>query len=193
MLVAISLMMSGIVKLRVINLIGAVLFAIYGLILHAYPVAALNALVALVNIYYLFDIYRTKEFFRILPVQHDSEYLHYFLKFYREDIRKFQPAFSGETSADSIVIFILRNTVPAGLILGKKINTDTLVIDLDYVVEGYRDLKIAKYVYTHIFEETNSKLIYTLPGNEKHDAYLHKMGFVKTQLNDLPAYCLNRE
>jgi hypothetical protein len=51
--VAISLMMRSLVKLRVINLIGAVLFTVYGLVIAAYPVAVVNGFIVLVNIYYL--------------------------------------------------------------------------------------------------------------------------------------------
>ena len=51
--VAVSLMMRSLVKLRVINLIGAVLFTAYGLVIDAYPVAAVNGFIVLVNIYYL--------------------------------------------------------------------------------------------------------------------------------------------
>lgn len=51
--VAISLMMRSLNKLRVINLIGALLFTVYGLIISAYPVAVVNAFIVVVNIYYL--------------------------------------------------------------------------------------------------------------------------------------------
>jgi hypothetical protein len=51
--VAVSLMMRSLTRLRVINLIGALLFTAYGLIISAYPVAAVNAFIVLVNIYYL--------------------------------------------------------------------------------------------------------------------------------------------
>ena len=51
--VALSLMMRSLTKLRVINLIGSVLFTAYGLIISAYPVAVVNAFIVLVNIYYL--------------------------------------------------------------------------------------------------------------------------------------------
>jgi len=52
-LVAISLMMRSLTKLRVINLSGSLLFTIYGFSIGAYPVAALNAFIVLVNIFYL--------------------------------------------------------------------------------------------------------------------------------------------
>ncbi len=58
-LVALSMTMRSLLKLRVINLIGAILFAIYGLVIGALPVAALNFFIVLVNIYYLHQLFRT--------------------------------------------------------------------------------------------------------------------------------------
>jgi hypothetical protein len=52
-LVAISLMMRSLNKLRVINLSGSLLFTVYGFTIGAYPVAVLNAFIVLVNIFYL--------------------------------------------------------------------------------------------------------------------------------------------
>lgn len=57
--VAVSLMMRSLVKLRVINLVSAVLFTVYGLIIAAYPVAIVNGFIVLVNIYYLQQTWRT--------------------------------------------------------------------------------------------------------------------------------------
>jgi len=57
-LVALSLMMRSLYKLRVINLVGALLFSIYGVSIGAYPVAALNAFIVLVNIYYLRQMFK---------------------------------------------------------------------------------------------------------------------------------------
>ncbi|WP_049775063.1 MULTISPECIES: YgjV family protein [Deinococcus] len=51
--VGISLLMGDMRRLRVINLIGCVLFTVYGLIIGAYPVAAMNLFGAAVNIYHL--------------------------------------------------------------------------------------------------------------------------------------------
>ena len=57
-LVAISLMMQSVVKLRTINLVGAILFSIYGVMIGAFPVAFLNGFIAVANIYYLHQMYR---------------------------------------------------------------------------------------------------------------------------------------
>ncbi|WP_394201290.1 YgjV family protein [Shewanella waksmanii] len=56
--VAISLMMSNIKKLRWWNLIGAALFVAYGLAIGALPVALVNFFIVLIDIYYLVKIYQ---------------------------------------------------------------------------------------------------------------------------------------
>lgn len=56
--VAISLMMSDIKKLRWLNLFGAMLFVAYGMAIQAYPVAAVNFFIVLIDLYYLVKIYR---------------------------------------------------------------------------------------------------------------------------------------
>ncbi|HSQ88123.1 YgjV family protein [Romboutsia sp.] len=54
--VAISLTMTNIVRLRIINSIGCLLFVIYGLYLGAYPVALANGIIVLINIYNLYKL-----------------------------------------------------------------------------------------------------------------------------------------
>ncbi len=71
-LVAISLMMSSILKLRVINLLGAALFTLYGLLIGAYPVAVVNFVIALIDLYYLRDMMTSRGHFRPFEVQQDD-------------------------------------------------------------------------------------------------------------------------
>jgi hypothetical protein len=186
-------MMSGIVKLRIINLIGAIIFATYGLLINALPVAIVNGFICLVDLYYLYDIFKAKEYFKVLEVMHNSEYVNYFLAFHDQEIKKYMPSFSFKGDEDSVVFFILRNSIPAGLICATKKNDDSLFIELDFVIPGYRDLKIGKYVYQNIFTKKKIKKLYSNPGNAKHDSYLQKMGFVKTVLNENPIFCLEIE
>ncbi|MCL1144085.1 YgjV family protein [Shewanella gaetbuli] len=56
--VAISLMMADIKKLRWWNLIGAALFVAYGLAIDAIPVALVNFFIVIIDIYYLVKLYR---------------------------------------------------------------------------------------------------------------------------------------
>jgi large-conductance mechanosensitive channel len=56
--VAISLMMADIKKLRWWNLIGAGLFVAYGLAIDAIPVALVNFFIVIIDVYYLVKLYK---------------------------------------------------------------------------------------------------------------------------------------
>ncbi|MEW6508169.1 MAG: hypothetical protein AB1432_10535 [Bacteroidota bacterium] len=191
-LVAVSLMMSSIVKLRIINLFGAAIFSTYGFLIGSYPVGILNGFITLVDIYYLSEIFFKKgnEYFRVLEVNATSEYLKYFLNYYEKDIKKFIPSFSFKPCESCHVMFVLRNAVPAGLVISEYSYDDSIRIRLDYAIPGYRDFKMGKYVFNEIFKHKKVKNIYTDPGNEKHESYLKKIGFEKTELNGNTIYHL---
>lgn len=190
-LIAVSLMMRSILRLRMINLVGAVFFTVYGLVIRAYPVAAVNFFIVLIDLYYLYQMLSTREFFRLLEVRPDSEYLRYFLNFYEKDIRQFQPAFQFEPGVPQLAFFILRNLVPAGLLIGELRNDgQDLYVKLDYAIPGYRDLKIGRFLYqdhSGDFLSRGIRNIYTEAGAPKHARYLQQMGFQATADG---AYCL---
>ncbi|MGL5315755.1 MAG: YgjV family protein [Peptostreptococcaceae bacterium] len=54
--IVISLTMTDIIKLRIINTIGCLLFVAYGLTVGAYPVALSNAIIVLINFYNLYKL-----------------------------------------------------------------------------------------------------------------------------------------
>lgn len=181
-LVAISLMMSSILRLRIINLIGAAFFTLYGLLIGAYPVAAVNAIIVIIDLYYLHEIYTAKEYFTLLEVQPDSSYLAKFLSYYKQEIDKYIPnySFSVPTENRLLVLFILRNMVPAGLFIGEFQGQNQLFVKLDFVIPGYRDFKIAEFLYTKqadIFRAQGVQKIYSRPESKAHVAYLKRMGF----------------
>lgn len=55
-LIVISLMMTNIIKLRIINSVGCIVFVIYGLLVKSYPVALSNLAIVLINLYNLYKL-----------------------------------------------------------------------------------------------------------------------------------------
>src|SRR3712207_2532790 len=108
-LVAVSLMMSSILKLRLINLAGSAAFAVYGVVIHAYPVAAVNSFIVLINLYYLRQMLGAREYFRLLEVRPHAEYLRYFLDFHADEIRRFLPGFRFAPAEGLLTFFVLRD------------------------------------------------------------------------------------
>lgn len=185
-IVLISLLMSSAKKLRFINLIGSLIFAIYGFMIKAYPVGIMNASIVIINVYYLYKMFNTKDYFRTLSIDKNSEYLKYFLKFYKNDINKYFPTSDIDVDSSDVSFYILRNVVPAGFFVGNKVNENTLRIDFDYVVPTYRDFKMGEYIYKeqkHIFLDKGYTNLITYTNNEKHEKYLNRMGFIR--FNDL--------
>lgn len=186
-LIAVSLMMSNIVKLRWINLFGASTFAIYGAVIGAYPVLILNSFISLVDVYYLIEIYKKKDFFSIVEIDpNHSFYLKRFLEFYDNDIKKFFPQFSINTIKDAKFVFILRNMVPAGLFIYKEISQEIIDVRLDYAVPAYRDFSNSKYFYSSemtFLRNRGYKQMIVESDQTAHQKYLLKSGFIQESEN----------
>ena len=54
--IVLSLTMTNIVRLRIINTIGCILFVIYGVVVGALPVVLSNAAIVLINLYNLYTL-----------------------------------------------------------------------------------------------------------------------------------------
>lgn len=179
-LVAISLMMSSILRLRIINLIGAALFTVYGLLIGAYPVAAVNFIIVLIDLYFLYDLLTTKEYFKLLLVDQQSDYLATFLQHHAADIQKIWPGFAYQPQDGQLVYFILRNLVPAGLIVAQPQASGELLVKLDYAIPGYRDFKLGRFVYNPQSELLAQRPFHTITATAQtpiHAQYLQRMGF----------------
>ncbi len=179
-LIVISLMMSAVIKLRIINLIGAATFGVYGLLIGAPPVVIMNTAIVIINSIHLYRMRNTREFFQLLQVPHDSPYLHYFLDFYQDQIRRFQPSFDFQANDQWVPVFILRNAVPAGLVVGTRVAPDRARILLDFAIPKYRDFKIAKFLFgvkREVFIENGIRIVESPSGNPVHNRYLELMGF----------------
>ena len=183
-LVAMSMMMSSVLWLRVINMTGAVAFTIYGLLIHAYPVAVLNGLIVFVNGSYLLRMLTTKEYFQLLELEPQSDYLEYFLGFYRADIEKLLPDFTYRPVENQVTLFILRDCKPVGVFIAAETTPGVLRVLLDYVIPGYRDLKVGRYLFVEqaaFFRARGIREIVVASRSRDFDAYLLKVGFENSQ------------
>ncbi len=185
-IIAISLMMSSIVKLRWLNLTGAAIFSSYGFIIGAMPVAFLNLFITLINVFHLYGIYSQKDFLKILQIKTENRYLDFFMDYYQQDINKFFPGFYESfknklfNSEDYLCFLIIRNAAVAGAFIGRKIEEDHLFVEIDFAIPEYRDLKTGRYIYKHnqlYFKNMGIKKLTADPKNKKHYKYLKKMGF----------------
>lgn len=180
LIVLVSLVMSSIVKLRVINLVGATMFAIYGFMIGSLPTGFMNVGIVFVNIYYLVGMYKSKEYFHLLSVEKSSHYFSHFIDFYKEDISKYSKIQDFDTDNKTMSYYVLRNLVTAGIFIATELDPKTLKIELDYAVPEYRDFKVGKYLYeTHkeLFTKAGYNKLLIEPVSPKQEKYIQRMGF----------------
>lgn len=182
LLIAVSLMMSNIFKLRIINLVGAFIFAIYGALIGAIPVAAVNGFIAVIDVYYLWQMSRRKEYYRTFEIAHTAPFLHHFLQFRANDILKFFPDFNWarEQKKSPSCVFMLRDTNPTGAFI-YQIRRKSVIVKLDYVIPEYRDMKNSRYLFTVLNERFRRAGLteYRVEGvhADAHREYLVALGF----------------
>lgn len=179
-IVAISLLMSSIIKLRWYNLAGSILFAIYGYMIHAIPVALINTIIVFINIYYLYKIYTEKEYFKLIEINEENNYIKSFFDFYKNEITKYSPDFKFTMTGAAVSFYILRDMVPAGVFIASEHDKESLLINLDFVMPEYRDFKIGKFVFEdneRYFKDKGYEKLFCYASNHEQNAYLKKMGF----------------
>jgi hypothetical protein len=191
LIVLISLLMSSIKKLRWINLGGALLFGIYGFMIGSIPTGLMNVGIVIIDIYYLVRMYKSKEFFRVLPIENDTDYLNGFLDFYKKDIESYNDISKIDFKKAAVKLYLLRNMNPAGIFICNEFDKKTLEITLDYVIPMFRDLKVGQFIFEgqklyFLGKGYNRFVVFT--DNLQHIKYLKKMGFVKTKVKTKICY-----
>jgi hypothetical protein len=173
--------MKNIVRLRIWNFGGAVMFSLYGLLIGAWPVFILNGWIALIDLYYLFQMKNRNDYFDILEfISFDGPVIKRFINQYHGDIVKFFPDFDPDCMDRCKGLLILRNLLPVGLFLYHYEGGDHLVIYVDYVIPEYRDLHNAKFLLNEKapeLKEHGVQYLLTYSSHPEHDKYLKKIGF----------------
>lgn len=146
--VIISMLMTSVVKLRVIN------------------------------IYNLIKLSKADgNHYDMIRGDKEDSYLTYFIKHYKEDMKKYFLENTLELSAADTIYTVCCEGVPAGVLVGKK-EGDALEISFDYTTPTYRDCSVGRFLYAKLAEDGYKKFI-CKEVTEGHKSYLEKMGFVK--------------
>lgn len=184
-IILLSFLMSSVVRLRIINFVGCVLFLIYGFFINAYPVAIINGIIAFIQVVFVFKMLRQKVGYRIVKCFITDKFLQDFVNVHKNDIKKFLPSFDFSCLPDnSICYFCMVNEELAGLWIGVQ-NGATLNVVLDYVKDKFRDCKMGKYIYrknVDMFRNDGIDLFETEDISGVHAKYLLKVGFEKTSI-----------
>lgn len=176
--VVLSLMMRSLLRLRWVNIVGATVFALYGVLIAAPPVWIMNGTIVLIDVWHLRRMLGGEEDLEVLEVASSSTYLARFLAYHAGDIRRFQPAFDGVRD-EHRAFMILRDLVPAAVVLVRRAGRDRWHVDLDYAIPAYRDHTSGGHAYRdgELFRTLGARELVSDPGSADHRRYLDRMGF----------------
>jgi len=180
-LVALSLAMSDLLRLRLLNLVGAAVFTVYGALVHAYPVAALNGFIVVANLVHLARMKRDREYFEVLDLTGRSgPFLERLLAHHRDEIARIAPGFDLPALPDPRVLMILRNLEPAGLVVWTDRGQGAVRVELDFAVPRYRDLRCGRWFFRDReawFAARGYRRFEAYTPSDHHGRYLAAVGF----------------
>lgn len=180
-LIVISLAMSSIIKLRVINLIGAITFTVYGFLIGSLPVALTNIIITGLDIWYLRKELASREELSAIRTDLDDPFLVAFLEVFGDDLRSFVQPGDDLKTAD-VWFVMLRNATAAGVFAGRS-DDATLHVLVDYVAPAYRDHKSGAQLYTNggrRFHDLGFQSLSVASPDARQDGYLRSMGFTRS-------------
>lgn len=146
-----SLWQTRVLRFRAFNLVASAVLVFYNAAIGVWPMTAVNGAIALINIYHLTGLVRTRDderTYEVVEVSPDDEYLRYVLRRYGEDIQRHNPGFGWDGAAPGQSAFlVVRDNETVGVVLLSDAGDGTARVELDYVLPRFRDFSVGKFVY----------------------------------------------
>ncbi len=178
-LVVVSMLMSSIIKLRVINILGSVISGSYALIIGSFPLVLMNSCLIIINVYNLYKLLKAEQKYDLIDSEADDAFVGYFVAHYKDDIQKYFPSFTMDNSAADKAFIVCCEGNPSNILLGKDNGNGVFEVVLDYSTPVYRDCSAGKYLYAALPSKGVKKLQFAQSASKEHEDYLTKMGFTK--------------
>ena len=177
-LVVVSMLMASVVRLRVVNTVGSVIFMCYALIIGSYPTAVMNLFLVGINVWHLIRLFRDRREYDSVDADLKESYIAYFLEKQLDDIRRWFPDFSPQNPDADVVILTSCGGNPAGLFIGKRTAPEEAEIYLDYATPVYRDTTVGRFLYGELKKRGFRTLVFR-GSAPKHVPYMEKVGYRK--------------
>ena len=172
-LVLVSFLMSSVVKLRVVNTAGSLIFALYALIIHSYPTALMNVCLVLINLHFLWKLRRDDPSYRLVELSPGEGYVRDFLQRNAADLSACFPGRSWREEELNRAVLVCHGSFSAGLLLGTE-RDGTLDVALDYTTPAYRDCSVGSFLLENL---AGVKRVRYACAEASHIPYLQKLGY----------------
>jgi hypothetical protein len=161
-LVVWSLMQARVLRFRVMNLAGASLATVVNAMLGIWPFAAMNGVIAVIDVYWIWRLTRERHdeaAYEVVEVGVDDAYLRHVLGVHADDVAATHPTFSmaavaGPSDAEApgaaaerSAFLVMRGDETVGMVLVRDTGAGVGEVELDYVTQRFRDFTPGEFVY----------------------------------------------
>lgn len=201
-LVVVSLLMSNLLSLRILNLIGAITFTAYGSLIGSLPIVLSNTAIIFINLYHLTRAVReSRTKIRYRRVEGTVQ-VEEFVRDRKPDILKHFPLFRESLfgnleSPEASLYLALNGAVTQGFALFipvpeadeardreerellEFVHTtlfprESLYLPIDYILPKYRGLGIAQHLYESLQADVSSEMRYSIAVGRRKDRANHR-------------------
>lgn len=188
-----SLLQTAILRLRALNLVGCVVLIGYNAAIPVWPMVGLNVVLAVINVWYLRGMLTTRHdaaTYQVVEVGVDDQFLAHTLRVHAADIARFNPGFTWHRGGERFAFLVVRADEVVGVVLAHAEPGGVAQVDLDYVIQRFRDFTPGEFVYrrSRLFTDKGFRQVVTPPGMVA--PYYHRLGFHRqgdAYVLDLPA------
>jgi hypothetical protein len=196
-----SLLQTRVLRFRVLNLAASLALVVFNALVDVWPMVAMNAVIAVINVWHIARLTRTRHddrHYQVVPIGPDEAYLQFVLERHRADIERFNPgvlagAVPGgagdpdDPDAARLAFLVLADGETVGVVLAHRTAVPgEAQVDLDYVLPRFRDFTPGEFVYRPDgpFVRSGVRRVVAPPRMRDADRYLRGVGF-RAQDGDL--------
>ena len=186
-LVVVSLTQARVLRFRWLNLVGSIIATTYNAIVGIWPFVAMNAAIAVINIYWLARLYRERHSavaYEAVNVAPDDAYLRHLLHINANDMTRIWPRFTPSlVDASCLVYLVVRGDQTVGVVcLRRAGEPDEATVVLDWVSAKFRDFTPGEFVYNQsgVFAAQGLTRLRVDDAPAREQNYLRRMGFAET-------------
>lgn len=178
-----SLLQTRVLRLRQLNLVAALLLIGYNASLGVWPMVAMNACIAGINVWHLVRLLRTRHddgAYEVVEIGPQESYLANVMARHHGDIARFNPTLDWHGGfAGAMAFLVLREGETVGVVLARDAGDGVAQVDLDYVLPRFRDFTPGEFVYKRsgLFTGRGFRKVIAPRHMRQAEAYLAGVGF----------------
>jgi len=176
-----SLLQARVLRFRVLNLMASLVLVSFNALLGIWPMVAMNAVLAGINIWFIRKLVRERHdarAYQVLEVGTADAYLRHTLRVHGGEISRVFPNFVFEASDPGRSAFLVQHgDETVGVVIVRDAGDGVAQVDLDYVTPRFRDFTPGEFVYRRsgLFQDRGFRRVRTPPGMVT--PYYGRLGF----------------